>query len=353
MTHKLGSLLTRCESIAYDMAEMTSPRWAQLMPDIRYPIVSAPMANVADADLAIAVSRAGGLGLIGGGYDVSKLAAQFDKVRAAGVTVGLGIITFAVPADRRSALFDTLAEYADVVKLFWLFGGDEAEVWLPAFFEHFDGKPRPKTMVQVHGVQEAVRCVAAGAEAIVAQGSDAGGHGGAHSSSILGLVPEFVDHPEIGGRVPVLAAGGISDGRGVLAAFALGAVAVVVGTRFMITHESKLAQPAKELAAATRDGGQKTVQTRVYDEMRGTTDWPVRYTGRAIANDTFRDHVAAGNTETEEMRTLYKEAMQTGDYSRLVCWAGTAVGLANAILPAGEVVANLVKEYHAAKANLV
>ena len=208
-------------------------------------------------------------------------------------------------------------------------------------------------MVQVHGVDEAIRCVDAGAESIVAQGSDAGGHGGAHSSSILGLVPEFVDHPQIGGRVPVIAAGGISDGRGILSAFALGSVAVVLGTRFMITEESKLAQSAKELAALTRDGGQKTVQTRVYDEMRGTTDWPMRYTGRAIANDTFTDHMTAGGKETDEMRRLYKEAVGTGDYSRLVCWAGTAVGLANEILPAGQVVDNLVREYHAAKANLV
>jgi nitronate monooxygenase len=100
-----------------------------------------------------------------------------------------------------------------------------------------------------------LRAHEAGADVIVAQGSDAGGHGAANSASIVSLVPELVSAlPD----TPILAAGGIANGKGALAALALGAEAVVIGTRFAVANESAMADGAKDLIIRTSDGGIST-----------------------------------------------------------------------------------------------
>ncbi|BFZ54408.1 hypothetical protein PYCC9005_001444 [Savitreella phatthalungensis] len=333
--------------------------FADLLPFVRYPILSGPMANVAGADLAIAVSRAGGLGFIGAGYKIEAVRGELERVRGArdedkarGVAawkVGLGIITFAVPKTAHADLFAMIREYADELACFWLFGGEETDYWLPTFLKTFPEKRLP-ILVQCFSLAEARQCVAAGADIIVAQGSDAGGHGGAKCASIVGLVPEFVSDSQVGGKVPVLAAGGLVDGRGLAAARALGAQGAVFGTLFMLTTESKLHEAAKQLACSVSDGGLTTVQTRIYDEMRGTTDWPMTFTGRAIINDTHRDSVS-GSSE-HQLRDLYRKAISSEDYSRLVCWAGTGIGLVNDVRPAAERVSTLVEQYRVAVSSM-
>jgi nitronate monooxygenase len=101
-----------------------------------------------------------------------------------------------------------------------------------------------------------VRARDAGADILVAQGSDAGGHGTANSASIISLVPEMCS--AIGERVPILAAGGIADSRGALAALSLGAEGVVMGSRFATAQESAMAPNAKSLILDSRDGGRTT-----------------------------------------------------------------------------------------------
>ncbi|CCG81993.1 Nitronate monooxygenase [Taphrina deformans PYCC 5710] len=315
----------------------------RLFSSIRYPIFGAPMANVSGSAVAAAVSRAGGLGLIGGGYSTDKLRKDVmdavETLKDEPYNIGFGVLTFSIKD--QSIVHDILrdVEESGKVNSVWLFGGDE-EKWIPGLKRDF---PELVVMVQVHNVQAAQRMVECGADVIVAQGSDSGGHGGAESSSIISLVPEIVKSCP---GVPVLAAGGISNGQGIFAALSLGAAGVVLGTRFMLSQESLLPQKAKEVACRAKDGGRTTVQTRLYDEMRGTTDWPMNFTGRAIRNKTIEESLTG--REEAELKEAYKTAVGAEDYSRVVCWAGTGVGLVNDILPAAQIVTNLVKEYNEA-----
>lgn len=314
----------------------------EIFPWLKYPIMSAPMAGVAGSELAIAVSSAGGLGFIAAGYDLTKLSDELLQVIEARkmtpeLKVAVGIITHAVKDEE--AFLNVLSKYKehDVVAALWLFGGDESR-WIKLARQKL---PHLKIMVQVWTVQDAKIMADEGADIIVAQGSDAGGHGGASAASIISLLPEILEI--IPASIPVIAAGGLSNGKSILAATCLGASGVVLGTRFMLTKESKLPIKAKTLATKTTDGGRTTTQTGVYDQMRGTTDWPAVYSGRAIANKTLEEHLSG--RDIKELKGDYTQAVQDGDYSRVVCWAGTGVGLMNEILPAAEVVATLVKEY--------
>jgi nitronate monooxygenase len=134
-----------------------------------------------------------------------------------------------------------------------------------------------KTICQVQTLAQAKEAAASGADVIIAQGRDAGGHSGM-TRGTMGLVPAVVDAVA---PIPVVAAGGIADGRGLAAALALGAAGVSMGTRFTATRESLWDQAMK--AATLAAGGDQTEQTRVFDVVRGAP-WPTRYPGRALRN---------------------------------------------------------------------
>jgi nitronate monooxygenase len=178
---------------------------------IEYPIISAPMGAVAGGELAAAVSRAGGLGLIGGGYgDATWLARQFDL--AGSVTVGCGFITWSLA--RQPRLLD-LALERDPVAVMLSFGDPEP------FAAKITSAGVP-LICQVQNLAWAERALHVGADVLVAQGREAGGHGHGVRSTMT-LVPEVVDLVAAHGRAtPVLAAGGIADGRGLAAALMLG-----------------------------------------------------------------------------------------------------------------------------------
>jgi nitronate monooxygenase len=168
---------------------------------------------------------------------------------------------------------------------------------------------------------------------VVAQGSDAGGHGTANSASIISLVPEIISNLP---GTPVIAAGGISDATGVVAALALGAEGVVMGTRFAVCAESAMPDKAKAVIIQTQDGGASTkrfvlvliqksdFRTRIFDELRGK-DWLRTHDGRAIINDTLQDF--ENGVSGTELKEKFDVAMKEGDFSRLVVFAGTGSGL--------------------------
>ena len=148
------------------------------------------------------------------------------------------------------------------------------------------------------------------------------------------MVPELVSaFPDI----PILAAGGIADGRGVLASLALGAQAVVIGTKFAVATESAMADRAKDLIIRTSDGGVNTKRycaprfppshsrTRIYDMLRGKKDWISTHDGRAIINETLRDY--DNGVAQSSLQRKYDTAVKEGDYTRLVVYAGTSSGL--------------------------
>ena len=189
---------------------------------IEHPILLAPMGSAAGGRLAAAVTHAGGLGMVGSGY------ANADTIRkelaeAGNARVGVGFILWALEKNPSALKVALDARPAAVMLSF----GD------PTPFAGQIKDAGCKTICQVQTLAQAKEAAAAGADIIIAQGRDAGGHSGM-TRGTMGLVPAVVDAVA---PIPVVAAGGIADGRGVAAALALGAAGVSMGTRFTATQE--------------------------------------------------------------------------------------------------------------------
>lgn len=300
---------------------------------IDIPVVSAPMAGVAGGRLAAAVSRAGGLGLIGGGYgDEAWLRREFEA--AAGERVGCGFITWAL-ADRPELLDLALAYHPVAVMLSF---GD------PAPFAESVRSAGARLICQVHNLAQAYHALRIGADLLVAQGSEAGGHGYGPRGTMT-LVPEITDLvARQGAAVPVLAAGGIADGRGLAAALMLGAAGVLCGTRFYAATEAVTTPEACSVIAAA--GGDNTCRTDVYDIVRGYR-WPAGYAMRVLRNAfTDRWHGAESELRVDEERisAQYRQAVGDRDYRVANVTAGQAAGLIQAAAPAGEIVAAIADQ---------
>ena len=308
---------------------------------IRHPIVLAPMDPASGGALAAAVSAGGGLGLIGGGYgDRAMLEAEFAKT--GNQRVGCGFITWSMA---KSPELLELALAREPVAMMLSFAD-------PAPFAetiHAAGVPM---ICQVHTLEHARRALAAGAAVLVAQGSDAGGHG-LTARGTISLVPGVVDlvareRPE----VLVLAAGGIADGRGIAAALMLGADGVLLGTRFWATQEALIHPAAKaRVLAAT---GDETVRTSVYDIVRDRA-WPTAYTGRLMRNafiDTWHGREAELRGLAGEARRAVEAADLSGDYDVSNVTVGEAIGLIADLPPAGELVERLAAEAEARLASV-
>ena len=300
--------------------------------DIAHPVISAPMALAAGGALAAAVSRAGGLGLIGGGYgDRDWLAEQW---RAAGnASVGCGFITWAL--DRDPALLDAVLSRAP--RAIFLSFGD------PMPYAEAIREAGALLICQVQTKRDGERALDCGTDILVAQGAEAGGHG--ERRATMTLVPELADL--IAARAPetlLCAAGGIADGRGLAAALALGADGALVGSRLWASEEA-LVHP-NMLAAAVAAGGDDTIRSRVMDIARHL-DWPERYTARVLKNAfTERWHGDVDGllalAETEAAR--WKAAWQSGDVAVANTFVGEAAAMIDGIEPAGALVERMVAE---------
>lgn len=294
---------------------------------IHHPVLLAPMGAVAGGALAAAVTRAGGLGLIGPGYaDSGWIQREFEA--AGGERVGIGFIAWDLARDP-TRLDAALERKPAVVMLSF---GDAAP------FASAVRRAGARLVVQVQSLESARSAARIGADFIVAQGTEAGGHGA--DRSLMSLLPSVVDAVD---PIPVVAAGGIADGRCLAAALALGACGVLVGTRFYATDESLAAPEAKQ--RVVRATGDETVRTRVFDIVR-RIDWPAPFTGRALRNDfTRRWHGRESElaAETDEV-DRYAKATRSGDFDTAVVWAGEGVDRVNEVLPAARVVADLLTE---------
>jgi nitronate monooxygenase len=304
---------------------------------IEHPILLAPMGFVAGGALAAAVSAAGGFGMIGGGYaDPDWLEREFTAAGAC--RVGCGFITWAL-AERPAALDVALQHQPAAIMLSF---GDAAP-FLPKI-----KRAGVLAMCQVQSLAQARAVLRDGADIIVAQGTEAGGHGGGRST--LPLVPAVVDLVAgAGRRVSVVAAGGITDGRGLAAALMLGADGVVMGTRFSVASESLASPGAKARVVAA--SGDETLRTTVFDIARGYT-WPKVYTGRAVRNRFAeawhgREDALARD---EAARTRYAEAAAQGDADIAVVFAGEGMDLIHAVEPAAAILARVIREAEAALA---
>ncbi len=288
---------------------------------VRHPIMLAPMGDTAGGLLAAAVSAAGGFGLIGGGYaDPQWLAAELAA--AGDARVGVGFITFAL--DRRP---DTLRM---------------ALTAHPVAIQLSFGDPRPYAdaihdagallICQVQSPAEIELAVAAGADAIIAQGQDAGGHGRPDRGTI-GLIPSVVDSVA---PVPVVAAGGIADGRGLAAALMLGAAGITMGTRFLASTAAQ-SSPA-EAAALVAGRASDTVRTDVFDIVRGP-HWPAGHDGRVVSNELTQQWAADPNVAEAEQRF---RASAADDYAVRPLWAGQGLDMITSIESPAAIIADVI-----------
>ncbi|KAJ6445039.1 2-nitropropane dioxygenase protein [Purpureocillium lavendulum] len=313
-------------------------------------ILSAPMYGISNATLAVEVSKSGGLGIVPAGYNFSpgnpqvvalqselalarKLLGLVDEP-AKKMPVGVGFIT----------CHETVSNFKETVMPL-LEAHKPVAVWL--FAPDPQARPRAhpdiirrlhssgiKAIIQVGSVAAAREAIEDGADIIVAQGTDAGGHQFALGAGLMTLVPEvraMMQREFPSRQVALVAAGGIMNGGGVAAALALGRItgaeAVVQGTKFIVAKESSASESYKRTVLEARDGGAITIKSTVHDDIQGTPIWPGLYDGRAIVGDSYRDHEAG--LPMEENIKKYQDAKQAGDVSRAITWCGTGVGLVN------------------------
>ncbi len=310
---------------------MIKTRFTELM-GIDHPIVLAGMSGQTSPELVAAVTNAGGLGIRG----ISDKTA--DLIPEAVATVrrltkgpfGLNqLLAFAEDDEIRAALDAQPAVYSTA----WPRDNQD----LKAIFDSAHGLG-VKVMHMVPTAADAVKAAAAGADVIVAQGTDGGGHIGLIGT--VAIVPQVVKAVSPG---PVLAAGGISDGRGLAAMLALGADGVLLGTRFLATPEAGLADPFKK--AILDSDGTDTVVTDVGDILMGG-DWPGAYARVARNRIIERWLGRPGDVRQHREQLLEKmfEARKRGDVQESILYWGQGAGLIDEITPAAKVVTDIVEE---------
>ncbi|AMJ61196.1 NAD(P)H-dependent flavin oxidoreductase [Bosea sp. PAMC 26642] len=305
---------------------------------VTHPVMLAAMDVVADARLTLAVSEAGGFGILGGGYgDAGWLEAELPVLVAgrasSGLRFGIGFITWSL-AKQPHLLDIALDAKPDAV---WLSFGDP---------EPFAGRIKAAgalVICQIQSVAMARDAVAKGADIVVAQGAEAGGHGA--SRGTFALVPAVAD--AVGDKAVVVAAGGVAEGRGLAAALMLGAEGVVVGTRLYASLEAAGHGAAKERIVAA--SGDDTVRGLVFDISRQNV-WPAPFTGRCLVNDhsrrwTGREVELMQNVASEMPR--YLAARAAGDFDTAAVIAGESVALVHDIAPAGVIVREMVEKAEA------
>lgn len=299
---------------------------------LKHPIISAPMAFAAGGRLAAAVSDAGGLGLIGGGYgDAGWISEQFSA--AGQQTVGCGFITWSLA--KQPQLLDLVLSFRP--RAVFLSFGDPAP-----FAEQIRGAGA-LLICQVQRKNDAARALDCGADIVVAQGTEAGGHGARRGT--LTLVPEVADL--IAKQSPqtlLCAAGGIGDGRGLAAAMMLGADGVLVGSRLWASKEANVSSAMH--AAALNASGDDTIRSQVMDLAR-KLDWPDRYTARVLQNAFTRrwhGHESELMAVADEEAAKYRQAWAEGDPERSNTFVGEVVGLIQDIEPAGDIIRRMVRD---------
>jgi nitronate monooxygenase len=298
--------------------------------DIRHPIISAPMAYAAGGALAAAVSDAGGLGLIGGGYGNAEwIDEQFDA--ANGQRVGIGFITWSA-AQNPSVVAAALKKRPAAVMLSF---GD------PMTFAAEVRASGTVLICQCQNLTHVRAALDAEADVVVAQGSEAGGHGARRGT--FTLVPEVADMLARNSPATMLvAAGGVADRRGLAAALALGADGVLVGTRLCASQESLVKPPHKR--AIVESDGDTTLRTHLPDIVRGLP-WPSEFTAR-IQRNAFVDRWHGRESELARRIAVegprYLQAFADGDPEDTAVWFGEAAGLIDTIEPAARIIERMV-----------
>jgi nitronate monooxygenase len=310
------------------MAFMLRTAFTELF-SLEHPIALAPMGGASGGALAAAVSNGGGLGLVGGGgrADPGWLEEQLQiAADGTGEPWGVGFQSWATDV---MTVERALAHRPRAVMLSF---GDPRPLVAPI------RSAGTALIVQVTDLEEARQAIDVGADVIVAQGTEAGGHGGRRST--LPFVPVVVD---LAAPTPVLAAGGIADGRGVAAALVLGAAGALLGTRFLVALEALVAPSVAK--AIIEGGGEDTDRSRVSDIARGSP-WPSKYGARTLRTPFFdrwrgrEDELASDPAALQ----YYLEAVARGESSPEPVWASEAIDLITEMSAAADLVAALAAQ---------
>ncbi|KAH8696426.1 hypothetical protein BGW36DRAFT_417589 [Talaromyces proteolyticus] len=328
-------------------------------------IVSAPMRVMSGPALALAVSRAGGLGFLGPTIktvdmvaDLEKVAATIESSRASSTSashtssesnssfstapflpVGVG---FQLWSDDIETAIGAIKKYKPCAA--WLYAPREGQEDIDEWSRRIrSASSHTQIWVQIGTLKEARSLIQSSErpDVIVVQGSEAGGHGRAKDGlGLMALFPEVAD-VLASSQIPIFAAGGIADGRGAAAALCLGASGVVMGTRFLATSEARISRGYQNEILRASDGAVTTTRTLLYNHLRGTMGWPKEYSPRTIINQSFIEHQAG--RPFGELKERHDQALKAGDNGwgpegRLATYAGAAIGLIREVKDADSIV---------------
>jgi nitronate monooxygenase len=297
---------------------------------ITHPILLAPMDTIAGSRLTRAVSEAGGFGILGGGYgDRARLEAEAKRLSGF-APFGIGFITWSLA--KQPELLDVALD-AKPQAIMLSFGD-------PAPFAARIKACGARLICQVQSEDMAKQALDAGADILIAQGTEAGGHGA--SRTTVDIVPVIVDLAA--GRVPVVAAGGIADGRGLAAMMMLGASGVLIGTRFYASVEAAGAEEAKQ---RIRDADPNDTVRGVIVDWSRSLFWPAPFTARTLVNDHIRRWTGREielMQRAAEVTVEYAAARAAGNFEVAAVFAGEAVGLIHDIPSAAEIVERIATE---------
>lgn len=314
---------------------------------LQTPLALAPMAGASGGALAGAWAKAGGHGLVGGGYgDPAWVAKEYGtalaELQANAATLGrlgCGFITWRLNEDCRA--LDWLLKQEALPSTIMLSFGDPSP-WASRIIDKKIG-----LICQIQRVEQLDQALAAGASVIVAQGTEAGGHGikQAMGRSTFTLVPEIADRLQaLSPDTLLLAAGGVSDGRGLAAALILGADGALMGSRAWATRECLASSRAK--AAALEAGGDDTMRSSVFDILR-RKNWPQEFDFRAVRNAMHR-HWEGREEELranpEGSRGEYDEALAAEDFSVAHLPVGEGIGTIADVPAAAELLERVTSE---------
>ena len=312
------------------------------------------MRVLAGPELAVAISAAGGLGFVGPAVKTENMENDLAEVRrllqhrhpglknrSNLLSVGVG---FQLWSDSLITATKLIQQYRPCIA--WLYAPQNEHsdyaIWTAAFKQ---ASPETQIWIQVGTVAETQVLLQTKQmpDVLVVQGAAAGGHGRAEDGmELMTLLPEIVDllH-EQSSPIPVLAAGGIVDGRGAAAAFCLGAQGVVMGTRFLAASEARISPGYQREIVRASDGAANTTRTLLYNHLRGTFGWPEAYAPRTIINRSFLEH-REGET-FERLKKFHDMAATKGDEGwgpegRLGTYAGSSIGLIKDVKDAAQIV---------------
>lgn len=302
---------------------------------IDHPIVLAGMGGATDPGLVVAVSEAGGLGILAASWtEIDDIRTQIADIRSrTDKPFGVNLVLGQAAPEKIDLLIE---ERVPVISLFR--GTDPSAIVARA---HAAGLV---TTHQVTTVEGARMSLAAGVDVLIAQGREAGGHMGPHP--LWTLLPQVV---ALAGDRPVLAAGGLVDGRDLAAVLAFGAAGVVMGTRFVATPEAPVSDAHKQAILNAGDG--ETIDTGIWDLLRGE-DWPgvkVRALRNAMS-ERWQGKEDRLEAEIETVRAEFEAAGKRQDQTVIPTLAGVGSSRIRTLVPAGQIVRDVVAEAEAALA---